>query len=299
MAFAGFAKRNFVIVIGSAIVLSAFLSARGVAHIAEAAVAVDAKMIAAAPTQAAPIEPAKNEKSADAILARNPFDSLTGSLHDATESVALQDAARTPKCDGVKILIIAQAADPDWSFAALSSGEADAKSQLRRRGGDFGGKKVELIDWDRVWFLDHGSFCQVELFPTHQPDTQPAKKEAPKNLDPAIARGIHRTSATQFEIDRGVLDKILENQAELMKVRVVPEQDKGAPIGIRLFGIKEDSLFGAIGLENGDRIESLNGLELNSPAQALEAYARLRVAEHLRVQINRKGAEMQIDYDIR
>jgi general secretion pathway protein C len=51
-------------------------------------------------------------------------------------------------------------------------------------------------------------------------------------------------------------------------------------------------------MENGDRIESINGLELSSPQQALEAYARLHIAERLRVVINRKGTAREIDYDI-
>jgi general secretion pathway protein C len=307
MAFDRIVKRNFGVAVLFAAGLSAFLSARGVARIAEAAVAVDAKQLAAAPLQAnaAPIEePLGRSTSARPILARNPFDSETGPLHDITTSESntrgsLADSASAPPCDDVKVLVIAQSSDPDWSFAALSSGDAEAKSQLRRRGGDFAGKRVELVSWDRVWLSSHGAVCHADLFSGRSSEMKKATPKADSaTFDPTIAKGIHKTSATQFEIDRSVVDKMLENQTELMKVRVVPEQVGGALVGIRLFGIKQGSLLAAIGLEDGDRIETLNGLALNSPEQALEAYARLRVAEHLKVQINRKGAETQIDYDI-
>jgi general secretion pathway protein C len=302
MTFDRIAQRHFAVVLVCGGALSAFLSARGVVRIAEAAVAVDAKMIAASPLPSASesAQP-ENEKSARAILERNPFDSVTGPLRDllsASPPGALPDPNSVPACDGVRILIIAQSADPDWSFAALTSGEPDAKSQLRRRGGEFAGKKVEVISWDRIWFSDRGSICQAALFSHHAP-APPKNAPSASGVDPLVARGIHRTSANQFEVDRGALDKILENQAELMKVRVVPERENGTPIGIRIFGVKEDSLFGMLGMENGDLIESLNGLALASPQEALEAYGRLRVADHLTARIQRKGKDMQIDYDIR
>ena len=51
-----------------------------------------------------------------------------------------------------------------------------------------------------------------------------------------------------------MVDKILENQAELMRqARIVPEQENGKVTGIRLFGVRADTLLGTLGMENGDR----------------------------------------------
>jgi general secretion pathway protein C len=109
-----------------------------------------------------------------------------------------------------------------------------------------------------------------------------------------------RLSATEFNVDRGIVDKILENQAELMKqARIVPEQENGKVVGIRLFGVRNDTLLGALGMENGDRLQSINGFDMTSPEKALEAYARLRTADHMTVQINRKGSNMNLDYNIK
>ncbi|MGH7330753.1 MAG: type II secretion system protein GspC, partial [Polyangiaceae bacterium] len=119
-------------------------------------------------------------------------------------------------------------------------------------------------------------------------------------VDPAIAKGIQRVSATEFNIDRSVVDKILENQAELMKqARIVPEQENGKLVGIRLFGVRQDTLLGTLGMENGDRLQTINGFDMTSPEKALEAYARLRTADHLTVSVNRKGANMNLDYNIK
>ena len=312
-------KRHFWIVVLPMTALAAFLGASGVTQIAGAALSVDAKQLAAPPTINKAISvgaAADHPTSADAILARNPFDSVTGPLNRPPvpeggapdQVVDVSDPYNAPACDAVKILIIAQSADPAWSFAALTNGSPDAKSQLRRKGGDFGGKKVEYVAWDRVWLSNNGALCQAQLF---QPDAPPkaavapppaasAEKGGPPGVDPAISKGIQRVSATEFNIDRSVVDKILENQADLMKqARIVPEQENGKLVGIRLFGVRQDTLLGVLGMENGDRLQTINGFDMTSPEKALEAYARLRTADHLTVQINRKGANTNLDYNIK
>ncbi|HEX4517362.1 MAG TPA: type II secretion system protein GspC [Polyangiaceae bacterium] len=300
--------------------VAAFFGARGVGNLFGASLGADDKQLAAPPmaTKAAPTANNTTPKatSADPILARNPFDSVTGPLLRGMGTdenpiglpVNLDDPMNAPICEGVKVLIIAASSDPDWSFAALSA-PGDAKSQLRRRGGDFGGKEVKFVGWDRVWLTGGGQLCQALLFqPPTAPSTTPVASQAeparptggPGSVPDDIKKGIQRISATEFNIDRGVVDKILENQAELMKqARIVPEQENGKVVGIRLFGVRNDTLLGVLGMENGDRLQSINGFDMTSPEKALEAYARLRTADHMTVAINRKGANTNLDYNIK
>ncbi|HEX7665990.1 MAG TPA: type II secretion system protein GspC [Polyangiaceae bacterium] len=313
-------KRNFWLVVLPLIAVAAFLAASGISEIARASLSVDAKQLAAPPLvmKTAPTSGTTSDHStsADPILARNPFDSVTGPLNRvaAVDSASPQaeldmsDPANAPPCDGVNILVIAKSSDPEWSLAALSTGGPDAKSQLRRRGTDFNGKKVEYVGWDRVWLSSNGQLCQAQLFKDESapppaasapPPAASTKGNAP-GVDPSIAKGIQRVSATEFNIDRAIVDKILENQAELMKqARIVPEQENGKLVGIRLFGVRSDTLLGTLGMENGDRLQTINGFDMTSPEKALEAYARLRTADHLTVQVNRKGSNMNLDYNIK
>jgi general secretion pathway protein C len=217
----------------------------------------------------------------------------------------MSDPMNAPQCDGVKVIVIAASSDPDWSFAAFSVGN-DPKTMLRRRGGDVGPKKVEFVGWDRVWLASGSQLCQADMFsvapatPAAAPaGPAPAASGGPGSLDPAIAKGIQKISATEFKVDRGVVDKILENQADLMRqARIVPEQENGKMVGIRLFGVRPETLLGVLGMENGDRLQTINGFDMTSPEKALEAYARLRTADHLTVQVNRKGQNTNLDYNI-
>jgi general secretion pathway protein C len=264
-------------------------------------------------------------KSAEPILARNPFDSVTGPLNavpvEGLEPTKpdLSDPLAAPVCDGVRAAIISESTDPEWSMAALQ-GPGEPSPKLRRVGDDMGGKQVTFIGFNprknspSVWLLSGASLCQALLFAEQQPmpqpgaaapaqatpDVQPPPSGGPTTVPPEIASKIKKVSDSEFHVDRGVVDKILENQAELMRsARIVPEQKDGKVVGIRLFGIRPDTLLGTLGLQNGDRLEAINGFTMASPEKALEMYARLRTATNLNVKLSRRGSPATIDYHIK
>ena len=314
-------KKNFWAVLLALLAVVAFLNAEGIMQLVGANLAADEKQLTGASPLARSAAPAASmapfhATSAEAILSRNPFDSVTGPLNARGDRAAerseaaeqgpdMSDPMNAPQCDGVKVLVIAASSDPDWSFAAFQNG-ADPKSVLRRRGGEVGTKTVKFVGWDRVWLTNGPQLCQASMFAPPSasaappPAAAPAAAGGPGALDPAIAKGIQKVSATEFNVDRGVVDKILENQADLMRqARIVPEQENGKMVGIRLFGVKPETLLGVLGMENGDRLQTINGFDMTSPEKALEAYARLRTADHLTVQVNRKGSNMNLDYNIK
>jgi general secretion pathway protein C len=55
----------------------------------------------------------------------------------------------------------------------------------------------------------------------------------------------------------------------------------------------------ALGLRSGDELISVNDFKLADPEQALNAYARLRTAERLRLAVSRGGARAELVYFIR
>jgi general secretion pathway protein C len=328
MGFDTALKRYFGGVILALIAMAAFFQASGITQLVGSALAPDEKSLAgAAPSlprapAAASAAPEDHATSARYILERNPFDSVTPRPLDAPPSAADAGAAavvdlehyeNAPPCDGFKALIVVASADPAWSMAALSGGGAPA-TKLVRIGEEIGGKTVQIVEWNRVVLSAGSSLCQIQMFrPSKVAAATPAPAPAPTPAPGAaavvggatavpadIASKIQKVSATEFNVDRQVVDKILENQAELMRsARIVPEQENGKVVGIRLFGIRPDTLLGTLGLENGDRLQTINGFDMASPEKALEAYARLRTADHLTVQVNRRGQNTNIDFNIK
>jgi len=319
-------KRYFLGVVLALVAVAAYFQAAGATQLIGSAIGAAAPAGSAAPIPNPPYRlpvPTREPKSGEAIIARNPFDSVTGPLN--AKPVEAEDAKPTepdltdplaaPACDGIQVLIVTESEDPLWSVAALQ-GPGEPHPRMRRVGDDVAGKKVAFIGFNpreqtpAVWIESGAQVCQAMLFRTQPPvaAAAPAAAPAPEPpkpmggppaLDPSIASKIQKVSDTEFNIDRSVVDKILENQAELMKsARIVPEQKDGKVLGIRLFGIRPDTLLGTLGIQNGDRLESINGFNMGSPEKALEAYARLRTASSLNVKVSRKGAPVSIDYKI-
>lgn len=327
MGFDTALRRYFAGVILALIAVAAYFQAAGITQLAGAALAPDDKGLAGPPRERghvpAPASSAPDDHATSArwIMERNPFDSVTPRPLDAPPTVDAGEQAvvdlehyeNAPTCDGVKALIIVAASQPEWSMAALQAG-ATPQTKLVRVGDEIGGGRiVQIIEWNRVVLSLGSNLCQMQMFKPSKPVAAAATPApAPTPAPPAAAVGgatpvpadiaskIQKVSANEFNVDRQVVDKILENQAELMKsARIVPEQENGKVVGIRLFGIRPDTLLGTLGLENGDRLQSINGFDMASPEKALEAYARLRTADHLTVQVNRRGSNQNIDFNIK
>jgi len=279
--------------------------------------------------------PTRGSANGDAILARNPFDSVTGPLDRSAIELSLPEATKTkpaldlsdplnaPECPEVTVNIVTESADPEWSVAQLK-GPGDTEASTRRVGDDVGKFKVAYIGFNStklspaVWLLNDEHLCQALLFSEKgaAPEAPPppavaaadegasrrSRRAGASNapaLPSEIADKIQKISDTEFAVDRSVIDNVLENQAQLMRsARIVPEQKDGKTVGIRLFGIRPDTLLGTLGLQNGDRLEKINGYDMASPEKALEAYARLRTAPSLSVQLTRRGKPTTLEIKI-
>jgi general secretion pathway protein C len=316
-------RKYFTAVMLGLVAVAAYFQAAGAMQLVGAALLPDRATLTVAPKAAPSAAPAAPKvRSADAILARNPFDSVTGPLNAKPAEEALGQAQpdltnplQAPRCEGITVTIITESTDPAWSVAAMrASGETVSK--LRRIGDQVGPGQVAFIGFNifegrpSVWLTEGAKLCQSFMF-APAIDTAAAAASAAAapgqppgaapSIMPEILSKIQKISPTEFNIDRSVVEKVLENQAELMKsARIVPEKGAdGNVVGIRLFGIRPDTLLGTLGFQNGDRLETINGFNMASPEKALEAYARLRTAPNLEIKVNRRGQPVSMDMHIK
>ena len=324
MSFDALLKKYSVYVLLALVGAIAYFQAAGTMQLVGAALTSSAgRKIALLPNvKAAAVTPSAAPKDAEPILARNAFDSVTGPLNkkaideatDKPPTLDLSDPLGAPACEAIRAAIITESNDPNWSIAALA-GTGETSPKMRRIGDQVNGKQVVYIGFNpreqspSVWLASGATLCQVYLFPRATPPTPPAAEGAalagsaepapsrgPAKIPDDIAAKIKKISDTEFQVDRAVVDKVLENQAELMRsARIIPETKDGQVVGVRLFGIRPDTLLGSLGIQNGDRLETINGFSMSSPEKALEAYTRLRAADGLNLQVNRRGQPTTID----
>lgn len=115
----------------------------------------------------------------------------------------------------------------------------------------------------------------------------------------AVLAGIRPSGDEVTTITREALDVMLSNEALMFRqARVVPHMSDGRVRGMQVFGIRRASIPAALGLQNGDVLRSLNGVDLSTPESALEAVARIRTATELRLRVERDGQERALVYRI-
>ena len=194
-------------------------------------------------------------------------------------------------------------ADPRWSVAIIrdndskSTGPYNVGSKLREA-------TIDDIDDQKV-YLDFGGGRReyLDLLDRPAPVAAAAPVASAAPTDPFSAeldKGIKKVGEHNYEVQRGTIDSLLGNMGALAKgARIVPETRDGKSAGFRLFSIRPEGPFAKIGLQNGDVVSAINGLEMTSPDKALEVYTKLKTANHLSVAIERNGQKITKDYNIR
>ena len=257
------------------------------------------------------------------ILRRNIFDSARGDLTaEPLPEIPLGEDGKPvddwdpnrppPKCTGKLRLVgsVVSPVAPDWSFAAIA-GATDGKTMLYREGSDVDGSRVLAVHSSSVVMSASSGVCQLLMFEEEEagvPRAPIARKPAAAKpgsdrnaglSDQELTDGIEKLSDTKFNIQRGLVDKVLANQGSLMKsARVIPHEENGRVVGVKLYGIRRNSLLGRLGVRNGDMLRTINGFDMTSPDTALEAYSRLRTADKLTLAVKRQNKEISIDYNI-
>jgi general secretion pathway protein C len=263
-------------------------------------------------------------------LCRNIFDHVTGSLYnspitDVPETPVTQvdqvpevydPNHPPPPCDGSMRLVgsFVMMRRPEDSFAAIT--DSTGQSLLYQQGMQIDNREIVVIDRERVVLRPTGaSQCSLSLFeeaprvaqniptPGEPVLATPVERTGPtqEGLDPgALESGITQVSEREFTIERSLVTSLLANQGALMRTaRVVPHEEGGRVVGVKLYGIRRSSLLGRLGIQNGDMLRTINGYDMSSPDGALEAFARLQSADRITVNLARRGQDMAIDYGIR
>lgn len=281
-------RRSVLPLVVGTLGLCAWLHARGVGALVGADSLGAPRLHALSEAMAATSE-APRVVSADAILARNPFDSVTGPLSGARPAPPPADEGATnptAPCDGVRVESIVAADNPDWSFVVLEV-RGEREPIFRWRGAE-----VLSIAPDRVTLQRDGAQCVARMFAPPPVATAPSPA--------AASRGIARTGAGSFVLDRSARDALIDGGSDLIRsVSVRPEKQGDDVIGLRIAMLKPGTPLDALGVRAGDVLVSLDGTPLTSPDRMLEAYARVRTEERVRLVIQRDGHPLQLDYEVR
>jgi general secretion pathway protein C len=265
-----------------------------------------------------------------AVLTRNMFDSQTGAMTwdppitapppgegEGEGEPSIADPNGEPGPCSSPLRLVAAMVVPRVPMLSFASIEANGKTMLYRPGMQVEGHELVGIREHRVFLRPSGAqLCQVAMFqPPPQagaPATMPSEAPLPPPATTEVAKpsgglseeelnqGITQVSDTSYNVNRSLLDKVLSNQAELMRAaRIIPYEENGRVIGVKVYGIRRSSLLGKLGVQNGDVLRTINGFDLSSPDSALEAYTKLREMDQFSIAMMRRGQPRTQEYSVK
>ncbi|MBF0240981.1 MAG: PDZ domain-containing protein [Desulfamplus sp.] len=116
------------------------------------------------------------------------------------------------------------------------------------------------------------------------------------NTTPSSAVGDDKI---EVSVKRSLVDESMGDINSLMsQMRARPHFTGGNPDGILLYGIKQDSIFKEMGIQNGDIIMGVDGKEINSVDDAISLYDKLKNSSEMKMQIRRHGQIKEILYNV-
>jgi general secretion pathway protein C len=267
------------------------------------------EVVASAPAAAAPPRTWEDRK---VILDRNLFNSsiLAPPAPPPVEEEELE-ATKLP----LNLLGTVAAEDPQLARATVEDLE-DHKTLVLAVNDSVKSARVQRIERRRVVLLENGKLRELAL---DEEDTgiQPqaarpssmrsrlARNRArgasrrmatARNRTPAAER-IRKLAENRFEVPRNEVEETVRNPAALFsQAQIQPKYDGEAMVGMQINAIKPGSLFEEIGIEDGDVITELNGIQINSPEESARILSEFSEAREFSVVVEGADGTRELNF---
>ncbi|HEY7531275.1 MAG TPA: hypothetical protein VH681_00675 [Nitrospiraceae bacterium] len=216
---------------------------------------------------------------------------------------------------------VAQTPEGRASASAPVRGALNLASKLRLLGvvmGDRGGVGAiveELASKRQLFVRLHGTIVDAgevteirrDGIAVRQGDQQDwlelAALQSDKPLPPPVTPvGMVKpsTGAMRKMLDRREVDQAMNDLPKLLsQARAVPYLVNGAMNGFRLDYVAPASFYEKIGLQHGDILQQVNGVEIKDPATMLTLFQQLRNEQTVKLDVLRNNQRSTLTYDIR
>lgn len=110
---------------------------------------------------------------------------------------------------------------------------------------------------------------------------------------------VRQEGSNRYSIPREEVEQATQNLGKLMtEARLVPNLEGGKINGYKIFAIKPDSLYTKIGLQNGDIIYKVNGIDISDPERAFQLFQQLKNERYFQVEIVRNNQRQTLTYQV-
>jgi hypothetical protein len=136
----------------------------------------------------------------------------------------------------------------------------------------------------------------VQAGPPKKTDAATSSPAAPAN---PFAEKVRKISDTEYEVDRQLVRDLVTGTSKPGGVRPVPMMKGNEVQGIRLLGVRKDSVGAAIGMQSNDVVTAIDGEPIKNVQQLLDLYAKLDNINAVELAVTRGGKPVQLTLRLR
>ncbi|MBF0303088.1 MAG: PDZ domain-containing protein [Desulfamplus sp.] len=215
------------------------------------------------------------------------------------ESISEQELAALKKTDlKLKLWGTATGGEDSENYAVIET-DKDNRQELYKKGDKIEDAVIKKILRFSVILSRNGIDERLEI--TDESYSKKSRSFTTKSVNSAssAAPSSEENDKIEIPIKRSMIDESMKDINALMnQVRIRPHFTSGNADGILLYGIKQDSMFKEMGIQNGDIIMGVDGKEINSVDDAISLYDRLKNSSEMKMQIRRRGQIKEIKYNV-
>lgn len=186
--------------------------------------------------------------------------------------------------------------DAEQSYAVIENTQ-NRQQNLYRVGDSIQNATLKLILRSKVVLTHSGRDEMLAMEKIQQGSG--ASRARPGRGRVAPRTGGIRTQ--RVSLRRSMINDAMQDVSKLMtEIKISPHVgEDGQPSGLAVSNIKPNSIFRRMGLRNGDVLKSVDGQDIRSVDDALKLYESMKAADNISVQIQRRGRDRNIEYNIR
>ncbi len=226
----------------------------------------------------------KDEKYYDSIVERNIFNSAAHGLED----IANGNTGPVYKSNLDAKLLGTVAGSTEYAYAVI---QLNNDVNVYRVKDTIGNAIVLVIERKKVILLHNGAKEELGMYEEGNQGTP--------GLPPLAGGNIQKVGQGNYVIPESQFKSATQNMGELLtQARVVPNISGNRINGYRIFAITPGSIYANIGLQDGDVIHSVNGIQVTTPESALQLFQQLQNERRFTVNIDRNGQSMTLNYTV-
>jgi general secretion pathway protein C len=217
------------------------------------------------------------------IIDRNVF----GSSTLAPPAPTAEDIDKNLEATQLPLTLLGTAAsqEPRFAWAAIQERGSHSTLVVSVGGTILDKATVVKIERQRVVLLEDGVHRELALDEKDlTPQLASAAPAPAARRTTAMARAAERRQArlqklsdNSYQMPPEDVQAVMQNPAELLsQARILPKYEEGQMVGLQISQIKPGSLYEQLGMQDGDRIETINGNPINSPDQVGPALGALQ-----------------------